>query len=129
MGVPSDFLVLKDILENMAHTNNLLVLIFFMNLLTLRSTFCEVTTTNTFAPWTYQCGPENFCMKLASPGDSQGISLTECKLTCGEHLQLWPRPNGDFEFDRTVTTFNPENIKVIFSENTRLIAQEWFNDT
>merc|ERR1711962_131684 len=100
-----------------------------INSLTLRSTFCEVTSTNTFTPWTYQCGPENFCIKLASPGDSQGISLTECKLTCGEHLQLWPRPNGDFEFDKTVTTFNPENIEVIFSENTRLIAQEWFNDT
>ena len=74
-----------------------------------RSTFCEVTSTNTFTPWTYQCGPENFCIKLASPGDSQGISLTECKLTCGEHLQLWPRPNGDFEFGKviyiTISTF------------------------
>ena len=30
---------------------------------------------------------------------------------------------------KAVTTFNPENIEVIFSENTKMIAQEWFNDT
>ena len=60
--------------------------------------FCR--SVNAFTPWKYQCGPENYCIKLPSLVDLNGISLTECKLTCGENLQLWPLPTGKTELGK-----------------------------
>ena len=48
--------------------------------------------------------PGNYCTKIESLEDTEGISLTECKLTCGDHLQLWPLPTGKTELGKVKMT-------------------------
>ena len=63
-------------------------------------------------PWTYTCSKENDCIKLSdSSPDPNGISLTECKLTCGEFAQLWPRPKeGKCQLSKVVSFFIYSNF-------------------
>jgi len=88
---------------------------------------------NAFTPWKYYCGPENYCIKWPSLDDPNGFSLTECKLTCGENLQLWPLPTGKTELGKAVTTFDPQNVNVNFigpscSGESCTIGKGWFYD-
>ena len=71
---------------------------YLLNSFVLLTIFCR--SVNAFTPWKYHCGPENYCIKLPSLNDPNGISLTECKLTCGENLQLWPLPTGKTELGK-----------------------------
>ena len=82
--------------------------------------FCR--SVNAFTPWKYHCGPENYCIKLPSLNDPNGISLTECKLTCGKNLQLWPLPTGKTELSKVKTEFvsNLKTGQLIFDSQILL---------
>ncbi|XP_068249173.1 chitooligosaccharidolytic beta-N-acetylglucosaminidase-like [Palaemon carinicauda] len=62
------------------------------------------------SPWGYRCGPQGGpCIKEENSGVSGLTTLAECKLTCGPHGALWPKPNSA-ELGKVVVKFLPKNI-------------------
>ncbi|XP_068249176.1 chitooligosaccharidolytic beta-N-acetylglucosaminidase-like [Palaemon carinicauda] len=62
------------------------------------------------SPWGYRCGPQGGpCIKEENSAVFGLTTLAECKLTCGPHGALWPKPNSA-ELGKEVVKFLPKNI-------------------
>lgn len=71
---------------------------------------CRVTNATVFqvgSPWAWVCQPpqngaRQLCQKIekALAGNVNVTSLAECKLTCEETANIWPKPTGATSFSR-----------------------------
>ena len=61
-------------------------------------------------PYSYSCLNET-CSRDKTPEDSPStMSLAKCRLLCGEHRSIWPRPNGVVDVANDLVSFKPQRL-------------------
>jgi len=75
------------------------------------------------SPWSYECDDSNSsigghiigprCVKVSSALASVVQGLAACKMTCGEHGQLWPQPTGQTKLSKKLVHFLPKDIQLV----------------
>lgn len=59
-------------------------------------------------PYSYSCLNET-CSRDKNPEDSPSTqSLAKCRLLCGEHRSIWPRPTGIVDLADELVSFKPQ---------------------
>jgi len=87
-------------------------LIFFLSAVCLTSARFEVPS-----PYTWRCegeGEDAKCVRHVNDGLVGGHSMHTCKLTCGPHGMLWPKPTMAM-MGKDVTQFFPTNLYANFN--------------
>lgn len=63
------------------------------------------------SPWTYECRNE-VCLKIdASTSKNEQMQLSTCKLTCGPHAALFPKPSVETILSKSTLPFLPSMMK------------------
>ena len=67
--------------------------------------------------WVYECNTQtNRCERTALSGrnitDDMSLSLTRCKLKCGNCSRLWPKPTGKCTNSGDLLKFNISNVNL-----------------
>ncbi|XP_064096228.1 chitooligosaccharidolytic beta-N-acetylglucosaminidase-like [Macrobrachium nipponense] len=74
------------------------------------------------SPWGYRCASQNgTCIKEEKTGISGFTTLAHCKLTCGPHGVIWPKPKTS-ELGNEVVQFLPSNIDYRISAHPEVSA-------
>lgn len=62
--------------------------------------------------WSWEC-TQGQCVKVRAVADGDALSLSACRLFCGPHGALWPRPTGKVSLGNKLLHVNINSIDVL----------------